>query len=988
MQVSQNSLKELFVLQSAIFGRAMLLFLVLFFASVNQLFATHLRAGQIRVIHKPGTPRTVIIKIQVWTNIENTTVLFGGDQDVLDFGDGKSMLVPETQNMDRRPGGPPLPSNVKYAEFEIEHTYDAPGIYIVSYKEPNRNEGVLNMDASVTTTFYLETKFIIDPFIGENTSPELAIDPIDRACPGVAFFHNPGASDPDEQDRLSYSMKIPFSDRNRPVINYRDPDNINFYTNHGQGNEAGTGTPVFNINEETGTITWDAPGRVGEYNIAFHIIEHREINGIWREIGYVRRDMQILVEDCDNERPTLELPPDTCVIAGTTLIVPIVGQDPDGDPVKIEAFSPVFGFTPPASISPDPKNQDVFVPVPAVTMFEWQTECNYVKDQPYFVVFKITDNPPLGPRLATFETWSIKVVGDKPRWDTYTKDNANRSVNLQWEDYYCQNAVSMQIWRKVDGSDFEPDNCQTGMPSFLGYELVGTVPITPGDPNSFTDTNNGLGLDIGPKYCYRLVAVFPEETGALSLVSDDICVDPFELVTPVVTNVDVAITSGSNGEVIVRWMPPLENPTFPSDHPFRYELWRGVGPSGDSVLIQSNLTDTTFIDSNLDTEGTIYNYTVHAYSNTDVYVGASSQASTVRLEAASELREIELTWSADVPWSNSVTSYTHKIYRGDEGSSSIDDLVLIDEVTVSAEGFVYEDRGQWNNEPLVADREYCYMVETYGSYGNELIPAPLINRSQIICALPGDDEAPCKPEPPVLEQPRDCSLDGVTSGDCAGASSYINKLRWTKDESECGRDISYYIVYFSNSINGDFRELARLAPNVTEFDDILSRSYKRCYKIAAVDRSGNVSEMSESFCVDNCPYYELPSVFTPNRDGCNDLFRAYNNESFGEDGGSTPCSPTISLENQRKCARFVEEVVFRVFNRWGREVYSYTGVSGASSDAALNPILINWDGRSNEGVELATGVYYYVAEVTFDSIFPENQHKTIKGWVHLIRSEN
>ena len=56
-------------------------------------------------------------------------------------------------------------------------------------------------------------------------------------------------------------------------------------------------------------------------------------------MGYVRRDMQILVDDCDNLRPDLILPPDTCVVAGTILDETILGIDPDNDDVKIEAFS-------------------------------------------------------------------------------------------------------------------------------------------------------------------------------------------------------------------------------------------------------------------------------------------------------------------------------------------------------------------------------------------------------------------------------------------------------------------------------------------------------------------------------------------------------------------------------------------------------------------------------------------------------------------------
>jgi hypothetical protein len=72
------------------------------------------------------------------------------------------------------------------------------------------------------------------------------------------------------------------------------------------------------------------------------VIEWRFKNGQWVQLGYVRRDMQILVDDCDNERPDLILPPDTCVVAGTILDETIFGIDPDNDDVKIEAYSGDF----------------------------------------------------------------------------------------------------------------------------------------------------------------------------------------------------------------------------------------------------------------------------------------------------------------------------------------------------------------------------------------------------------------------------------------------------------------------------------------------------------------------------------------------------------------------------------------------------------------------------------------------------------------------
>ena len=95
------------------------------------------------------------------------------------------------------------------------------------------------MDASVNTTFYLETVIKIDAFLGCNNIAQLQRPLIDHACPGVAWTHNPGAFDLDG-DRLSYELVVPYSDRRTEVINYKDPTNYKFYNNYNNANEAGT----------------------------------------------------------------------------------------------------------------------------------------------------------------------------------------------------------------------------------------------------------------------------------------------------------------------------------------------------------------------------------------------------------------------------------------------------------------------------------------------------------------------------------------------------------------------------------------------------------------------------------------------------------------------------------------------------------------------------------------------------------------------------
>ena len=930
--------------------------------------ASHLRAGEITVERDGCSSLRFRITVTVFTNTINTTVLFGGIEDWLDFGDGTRMLIPEQRNVLR----PDLGEGIATASFTVSHTYSGNGVYVISYSEPNRNGGVENMDGSFNTRFYIESRIIADPFLGCNSSPKLLVPPIDRACTGVAWFHNPGATDADG-DSLSYQLVIPFRDRNTTVVNYRDPAHASFYTNFPQGNEDGTGPPSFRINPLYGTLTWDSPGTIGEYNIAFIVVEWRRINGTRIPIGFVRRDMQIIVDDCDNERPELEIPEDVCVEAGSVLNATVFGFDPDGDSVKIEAYSEILQLAPaqfPATVDPFPAR---YARQPAQLRFEWQTDCSHVKDQPYQVVFKITDKSPTGSRLVTFKTWLITVVGPQPEWVSATTNLETRAANLQWDPYGCANAQEIQIWRRVDSFAFEPDSCQTGMPDELGYTLINTVNAS---SSSYIDDNGGKGLASGAQYCYRLVAVFPLPKGGESYVSEEICLDPILADKAVITQVTVDHTDEDEGRITIQWMPPFEaDPTqFPP--PYTYQVVRANNFTGDeNPAVVGATPDLRFTDAGLNTERTAYNYRVIAIDSEGKHLDPSAAASSVRAEAESRLSSIELTWHAVVPWSNQRQSEPnrHLVYRGPEGAS-IDELVLIDSVDVALSGFTYIDEG-----PLDESSVYCYRIMTRGAYGNPQIPEPLLNFSQIICAQPGDTIAPCKPLTPVADHPVDCARYLNETETCEN-NIFSNTIRWTRTQDDCKNDVFYYKIWVTSSATGEYRELPLQLFDTVYVDQNLG-SFARCYRIQAVDRSGNISELSDPICFDNCPYYELPNFFSPNNDNCNDLFSAYAESNRSPTGEmpvtGMPCSE-LGPEVTRKCARFVEKVYLRVYNRWGKEVYNYE--SGGE-----RTIYVDWDGRGLDGHELSSGVYYYVADVTFDSVYPQNRQQVIKGWVQLIR---
>jgi hypothetical protein len=432
--------------------RPYLFLLFSFFLFSLALNATHNRAGEITYKRIPPFSKVVAgTTVQIYTYsitiviYTDDTVLSGGSgvadrcQDTVYFGDGTQGVANRVNNLssvcgcgfvnNKQVGCGEMIVNtgsykVKQNIYTIEHTYPGTGSYRIRTLDPNRNQGVHNIPNSVNLPFYVESMLIITSFTGANSSPLFAFAPIDQACLNNCFEHNPGAYDPDG-DSLSYEITTSKGADGNTVLNYQYP------------NEGTNGT--YEINPVTGLLRWCNPQELGEYNLAFKVKEWRKTtSGNFELIGYVLRDMQVIVRSCNNSPPSITVP-NVCVEAGKTVTANLTVKDPDnGSVVKVqggggafEANSPIATFNPQSGITYTSSGSSFNV------YFSWQTTCDHIRQQSYYTTFKVEDNgiSGIGIKLVSFNTFVIKVV--PPAVKNVTATPAGSNMNITWDLSTC-----------------------------------------------------------------------------------------------------------------------------------------------------------------------------------------------------------------------------------------------------------------------------------------------------------------------------------------------------------------------------------------------------------------------------------------------------------------------------------------------------------------------------------------------------------------------
>jgi hypothetical protein len=917
-------------------SRSLLCFWFAFFVFiVSDSFGSHLRCGQITFRLVDCGSDTYDVILVLYTN--TLSPITAGDA-VLNFGDGSTSMVPA------------LPSTiidslnaVGMATYEERHTFPHGG-FTVSYYEGTRDAEILNISLSGRVPFVIESFLLVD---GKCDQPMLfSIPPIDRACSGFIFTHNPGISAPAD-DSISYELVTPLQDVDAPA-EYQPVTAPSFYAgNYLQSNEAKNGPPVVQVGVD-GTLTWDAPGVTGEYAIDIKVSQWKREDDTWVISSWVIRDMQILVLPCNTARPYLNDPPDVCVHPGDVVKEVIRGFQPDSYPVTIQVFTvDDFKSSPPQFVNAD-KLQSTLSPNDTANIkVNWSVTCDQVRPQPYKLIFKISSINKDGVRISSFQTWQVKVIGEAPVVQSLKLNVARKTLSLQWQPYPCSNIV-VDVYRRVDRRGETPLQCQPDIPRSWGYSLIGSSTST-----NFTD----LHLAPGATYRYRLIARFPGKQG-VSIVSKDTCIGPLVIDAPVITSVSVNHTDKTNGAILIRWTPPYEinQALFPP--PYKYIVQRTTNSLNYTTVTNTKVSDTTWVDSNLNVVDSLFGYRVIVYSVASIAgdnpLDTSALAFYPRLTAIPLSKGVSLNWDAVVPWSNESSKHPwHHIYRKELESSAFALMDSIRTDTLSLPGFYYTDYGLKANFPINQNTVYVYKVETEGTYGNPKIHEPLQNFSNEISTQPIDKTPPCTPQLSV----QTISCEALINYSSCN-TDLKNTVVWTYPLG-CGNDVAYYKIFFSSALSSDTTFLA----STTELEYIhsLANSMAGCYQVLAVDRSGHKSLLSSKSCVENCTNIFLPNVITVNGDGLNETF--------------PDLVDTTGKREPYKCPRFVKAVSFQIYDRWGEEVYRTEGTHGVTE----------WNGLDKKGHELSSGVYFYTAKVFFYSLNPEKQSKDFNGIVNLIR---
>jgi hypothetical protein len=348
--------------------------ILVFLALATTTYGTHIRAGYISA--KPISCLEYEITLRIFTDT-SSPVRFGDGE--LNFGDGSKHTTSDRPNT----FPPELYGKAGFVEYSIIHAYQAPGAYIISYTEANRNEGILNLNNSVNIAFHTQTNLIIDPLTGCFKTPVM-LTPSVFTAPADDTLNLSFAALSNEDFILRYELVNPL---NIPSGAYTLPENAS-------------------INLYNGLLTWDTQFMglhvAGEFLFTIKISYWTKSDDIPKYMGYTLIDTQIILEDSDHS-PSIITSKDygdygrVYVPAGGTETIRVIYKGIDNENIELKHYTDLSGTPEAFSFTTYDSAENMKVGI--LTLNSLQV---IDREQPYIITVRGLESPQYFPSDVNF----------------------------------------------------------------------------------------------------------------------------------------------------------------------------------------------------------------------------------------------------------------------------------------------------------------------------------------------------------------------------------------------------------------------------------------------------------------------------------------------------------------------------------------------------------------------------------------------------------
>jgi hypothetical protein len=299
-------------------------------------------------------------------------------------------------------------------EFHYSDTIDLSSFtsccsFVISWEQMSRNSAITTGQAA--QNFYITAKLdkcILNSSVIFTGKPHVII------CAGQDLVYNMGAVDTAEHDSLSFALDSAMQSLTQSATYgsaYRYYRPLAFL---GNPNEKMTLPAGFHLDSITGDLRF-RPVKVEIGVIVIKVTEWRNINGTMTNVGETRRDLQMIVTTCPNNKvPTMQGPYSFQVCANQQVCFDINSSDAD---VADSTFVTWNGGIPGASFTPAFPSTSI----KQKATFCWTPTTNDISNTPHMFTAIVSDRAcPINARAT--RSYSIKV-------SPQTGGTATRQIN-------------------------------------------------------------------------------------------------------------------------------------------------------------------------------------------------------------------------------------------------------------------------------------------------------------------------------------------------------------------------------------------------------------------------------------------------------------------------------------------------------------------------------------------------------------------------------